>query len=156
MSNELIAVENSEYEDYFENIKSDSVFLLSKSLAIDTWEKIIDLGAASYFSLPDDHWIVKSESKAIGEWFDAYNNDKPFKVAKVLKKHTNWSLSSKVWYFISKKVSFETTWETFLLHWDDFLAIDDDCPIVVCDSIDIKEAIVFKPMGAISLISKRS
>ena len=155
MNSQLVSVEKTDYEEYFEDIESDSIFLLNKASSLSTWKNAIGMGA-SYFSLSIEHWIIKSKAVELGKWQTAYNDDKPFKVSKLLKKKLRWGLDEDVWYFISKNVVFQTKWSYFLLHWDDFLAVDDDCPIIMCESRIGEEALVFKPMGGLSFIKRRT
>jgi len=149
MVDEIICVQNTSYADYFENAKKNTVFMLSKKLAENTWNRVVHDGSSSYFDLPDDCWIVTNKTTPIGRWIEAYNNDDNAAVEKSLRAAVDWSDDTLINFFAKNKIVFRTSWLDFLHYWDGFLAAEDDCPMVIPENTPRKEAILFRPIGNI-------
>lgn len=146
-------IESTAYNEYFEAADANSIFELSPAEASKHWTKAIDLHARSYFELPNDNWLVASNTTVIGRWIEAYNTGNLDFVATILNRYLNWKNHDLVRYYISKSIVLETQWPFFLKHWDGFLAADDDCPILLKVGEEPQKAIVFTPLGDIQAIS---
>jgi len=150
MSNILTCVKKSFYSQYFEEVISDVIFLLDRNSAKQAWEKKVDKKSESYFDLPDNSWLIEGKTFKIGRWMEAYNTDDIVLVKKMLTSHVTWMDEAIIYFFVNKKISFLTQWKFFLKYWDNFIAIDDDCSIVIPDKInENREAIIFRPIGDI-------
>ncbi|MCG9962786.1 DUF2947 family protein [Shewanella cutis] len=152
MSENLSPVESTQHKDFFDDVPANTVFVYERSCGEALWEDVIGKKSTSYFSLPDDNWVVSKESRKIGEWIEAYNNDENKIVGDILQRELDWGFDTKVRFFGKKSVVLETSWKSFLLHWDGFLALEDDCPILVKDG-DIETGILFTGTGDILVIN---
>ena len=149
MSEDLICVQNIDYGEYFEKAGKGTVFLLSGETAEKIWDSEIYANSTSYFNLPDDCWVVSSKSSLIGNWIEAYNNDDNDAVEELLRRAIDWRDDVIIRFFAKKKIVFQTKWCDFLCYWDEFLAVEDDCPIILPKDNSRKEALVFRPIGDI-------
>ena len=149
MTNDLICVQDTVYDEYFENIERNTVFLLSGEAAERAWNLEVYPNSSSYFDLPDDCWIVAVQSRPIGQWLEAYNNDDNALVEELLRGALNWPDTTILKFFAKKKIVFQASWCDFLRWWDEFIAIEDDCPIIIPENGSGKEALVFRPVGDI-------
>lgn len=147
MSKELICVQETGYADYFKKTLKNKVFLLDVKMAESAWDHAINIGTSSYFDLPNDCWLISSDSVRIGDWLEAYNDDDNYAVSKILRDSVNWPEDDFVNFFAKRKIVFKVKWKDFVLYWDDFIAIEDDCPIVIPENKKRKEAILFRPLG---------
>ncbi|WP_062269767.1 DUF2947 family protein [Endozoicomonas arenosclerae] len=150
---ESLPVERTRYREYFDSIPRNSIFLLDKGVSELFWDKEISNKGASYFKLPNDCWLVSGESDLIGSWLDFYNKSDNIPVSNILKSKFKWSDKETVRFCISKCIILESSWSVFLEFWDDFLAIDDDCPILIPSNPINREAILFRPIGDILKVS---
>ena len=151
MSENLNPVELTQHKDFFDDVPTNTVFVYERSCGEALWEDVIGMKSSSYFSLPDENWVISKGSRKVGEWMEAYNNDENKQVADVLQRELGWILETKIRFFGKKSVVLETSWQNFLLYWDGFLALEDDCPIVVKDG-DIETGILFRGIGDILVI----
>lgn len=149
MSDEFTCVQDTDYGEYFENAGENTVFLLSQNMAERTWNSEVHASTSSYFDLPDDCWIIASKSVPIGRWMEAYNNDENPMVEKSLRASVDWSDDIFIKFFAKKTSVFRVKWKDFLHYWDEFIAVEDDCPIVIPENESHKEAILFRPIGDI-------
>lgn len=149
MGDEFICVKDTDYADYFENAGKNRVFLLNEKLAENAWNREVCDGTSSYFDLPDDCWIVDGKAVQIGRWMEAYNNDDNAAVEKLLRAAVDWSDDIFIKFFAKKKIVFRALWGDFLRYWDEFIAVEDDCSMVIPENESCKEAILFRPIGDI-------
>lgn len=150
MSDTLTCVKKTFYSEYFEEVISNVVFLLDKESAKKAWEKNVGIGSESYFDLPDDSWLIEGQKIEIGRWMEAYNTDDILLVKKLLASHVGWQDETVVNFFVNNEIVFITKWKDFLQYWDSFIAIEDDCPIVIPDILNKnRKAIIFRPIGDI-------
>jgi hypothetical protein len=70
-------------------------------------------------------------------------------VEELLRGVFDWQDNRIIRFYAKKKIVFQTRWCDFLNFWDEFLAIEDDCPIVIPENGSGKEAILFRPIGDI-------
>lgn len=151
---ERVEIMKTDFSDCFENTKqSEKVFLNNKETSIALWSKYIDENSKSYFTLDDNHWIITSSEVELGVWLEDYNDDNLTPIKNILQHNINWELNDTVLFFISRLTVLETTWDSFLNLWINFIECDDDCPIVINKNNIKKEAIVFKPIGSVSFLS---
>ncbi len=104
---------------------------------------------SSFFKLPDDNWIIRNESAIIGEWISSYNDDDAKPVSDMLNKNISWGGASIIKFLINRDVAFQVPWENFIEMWDDFIAIEDDCPLVVPSNPKRDGLLIFRPIGDI-------
>lgn len=149
----LTQVNSTKYRDFFEGVPANNIFLLDEKLASDFWLKHISIEGNSYFSLPDNNWVINGFSEPLGDWLEAYNDDNNEPVSQLLKRSFSWSHNTSIWFCISKEIIFQLSWEDFLKHWDCFVAIDDDCPIVIGFTADLQQALILRGIGNMSKIS---
>lgn len=149
----LIPIENTTFRDYFEDIQPREVFLLGKEDAKELWQTRIDENATSYFNLPDNSWVVTSRNEHLGTWIEAYNSDNNEAVSDILKKKFAWTIDMTVWFCVSKEIIFESSWGFFLKHWDCFIAIEEDCPILLGQEEPTEQALFFRAIGDMYKIS---
>ena len=147
MADKLVCVQKTHLNEYFENSDKITIFLLDEKLAESAWKRNIHFDSSSFFDLPDDCWIITSKVVQVGHWMEAYNEGNDATVGKLLRKAVDWNDDFYIYFFAKKKIVFRTQWHNFLQHWDDFIAIEDDCPIVTPECDLCKEAIVFRPIG---------
>lgn len=153
MADSSICVQDTDYCEYFENAGKNTIFLLSEEEAQNAWESEICTNSLSYFDLPDDCWVVAHASNSIGYWIEAYNSDDNAAVANLLLKNINWPDDTIIKFFAKKKIVFQAKWCDFLRFWDEFIAVEDDCPIIIPEGDFGKQALVFRPIGDILKIS---
>jgi hypothetical protein len=147
-------VEATTHKDFFDDVDENTIFVLDKDSASRLWVSAIDEKAPSYFRLSDQNWIISNSSIVIGRWKEAYNlDDNPY-VAHLLQKKVKWQEDCIVRFYISKSIVLETKWEFFLEHWDDFLALEDDCPILIKEGEECVRALLFLANGDIILVTK--
>ena len=151
----MLPVNKTFYQEYFEeSSSSEKIYLLSEKEAIEVWGKEIDWESKCYFDLADDHWLVVGERKSIGEWMTAYHENKVELVANILRSCRNWDNNKTVLFLINRKNIFQLSWYDFLLNWDCFLSIEDDCPVVIPQVNPLKEAILFQHLGGVYTINR--
>lgn len=153
MSDEMTCVKDTEYGYYFDNIEKSTAFLLREDLAKDAWGHKIHKGSTSYFRLPDDCWITSGKWAFVGTWVDAYNEDQNAIVEDFLRTAVDWPDDISIIFFANGLTAFRTQWRTFLKYWDEFISVEDDCPILMPETGDRKGAIMFTPGGDIIRIS---
>ncbi|WP_075090929.1 3' terminal RNA ribose 2'-O-methyltransferase Hen1 [Haloferula sp. BvORR071] len=107
--------------------------------------------ARGYFSLPDGHWILRAESTLIGHWAEAYDTDSAADVAAALTA-LPWQENDTVYFFTGRSLVTESTWAAFVRHWMDFLAIEDDEPVVT-NLQRPWEALIFNSGGGIRYLT---
>ena len=149
MEDELVCVQDTSYGEYFENAGKESVFLLSEEMAEESWKNEIHPDSSSYFNLPDDCWVVSGKTNSIGNWIEAYNSDDNYVVERSLREAVDWDDNTNVKFFAKKNIVFQARWCEFLRFWDGFIAVEDDCPIVIPENGARKEALIFRPIGDI-------
>jgi len=155
MNSSLIPISSTEFSEYFDNIGDCEIYLLSRNNAELYWRSIFTDKSRSYFSFSDDNWFIKSSSYKIGEWINAYNSSSNIILSDILTKEIFWQDDDIIRFCISSSCIFQTTWQCFNLHWSDFLAIDDDCPIVFSVT-NINASIWFTPVGNIFEVDKNT
>jgi Protein of unknown function (DUF2947) len=143
----MIPVQDSFYSEYFERAKEKTIFLLNEEEAKCVWGNKIDRSSSSYFDLPDDCWLVANESISVGRWIEAYNSDDNVEFAGKLRAAVSWSDDTIIQFLAKNKIIFQAKWCDFLECWDEFIAAEDDCPIVIPQSNDVQEALLFRPIG---------
>jgi hypothetical protein len=146
MMSDKISIFLSFYKDFFENVKSDDIYLLSKQLSTSVWSRYIDEKANTYFHLPDNNWLVTSKYIIAGEWIESFNTEEPKKVKDLLSKSVDWPKNERVFFCINKDNVIETVWEVFTTYWIKFLYCENDCPILIAEN-NKKEAIIFTAIG---------
>jgi hypothetical protein len=112
--------------------------------------------AKSYFSLPDDSWVVTSPATVIGQWLQEYNTGQFQRTASELKLRLPWLLATPVFFCVSRRTLIASAWDDFTRLWDCYLELHDDCPIVVPEQNGPREALVFTPLGDIRCVGQRS
>lgn len=153
MSDEMTCVKDTVNNYYFDKIEKNTVFLLRDDLAKEAWDRKIDKGSTSYFRLSKGCWITSDNREIVGHWVEAYNNDNNAIVEKFLRRTVDWVDDSFILFFPDGLTAFRTRWRSFLQFCDDFLAFEDDCPIVMLEPDGGREAIVFAPTGYIIKIT---
>jgi len=153
MNDSLIPVSSTEFSEYFENIGECEIYHLSKNDAELYWRSVFKDSSKSYFSMSDDNWFIKSDFLKIGEWIDAYNATSNIVLSDILTKRIFFKDDDIVRFCISSSCIFQTTWKYFNLYWSKFLAIDDDCSIVLSVK-NTDSSILFAPIGDIFEVSK--
>jgi len=153
MNDSLIPVLSTEFSEYFESIGECEIYLLSKNDAELYWRSVFKDLSKSYFSMSDDNWFIKSDFLKIGAWIDAYNATSNTELLDILTKRIFFKDDDIVRFCISSSCILQTTWRCFNLYWSSFLAIDDDCPIVLSVK-KIDSSILFVPIGDIFEVSK--
>ncbi|KZX01720.1 hypothetical protein JL49_04165 [Pseudoalteromonas luteoviolacea] len=146
-------VEATEHKDMFNDVGANTIFVMDKESAKNHWINAVDEKANSFFRLQDNNWLIAKNSAVIGAWRDAYNNDDNYYVSKLLNEHTRWEEESVVRFYVSKLIVLETKWKYFLKHWDDFLALEDDCPVLIQDGEEKSRALIFRANGDIVLVN---
>ena len=150
MSNkDMTPVLNTDYKEYFESAGAKNAYLLSKSKANDCWDEATESKVSSFFKLPDDNWIIRNESAIIGEWISSYNDDDAKPVSDMLNKNISWGGASIIKFLVNRDVAFQVPWENFIEMWDDFIAIEDDCPLVIPSNPKRDGLLIFRPIGDI-------
>jgi hypothetical protein len=154
INEEKEAIENTLYKVCFESIPYNSIFLLSEVEASNLWSEYISINSRSYFDLHDNCWVIKSKQIVVGDWLTYYNTDDNDSLTILLKKIFNWADEELIRFFANRNCVIETNWKYFLKYWDCFLAVNDDCPIVIPNDSRFTEAILFKPNGHVLKIFK--
>ena len=142
------------YNDMFEDSEGSRVFLLSPSKANAVWESYIDPVATSYFSLPDDNWVIHNEQLKSTDWIEFYNSGNSKGFADIIQNSVNWAEDTEVFYFAKKSIVFSSSWKVFLNCWHGFLASEDDCPLLMPKKG--REALMFRPIGDVIKITRDS
>lgn len=153
----MFPVNKTFYKEYFEESNSsEKIYLLSEQEAMEAWANKVSRDSKSYFDLADDNWLVAGEYKKLGEWRTAYDKNQIEWVSNILRAHHNWKDNTTVLFLINRKNVFQLSWHDFLLNWDCFLTIEDDCPVLIPLVNCRKEAILFQHLGAVYTISEAS
>lgn len=135
------------FSEAFKSVLSNEIYLLSKDLSRNIWTQNIDNKAICYFKIPDDNWLVTSNSIVLGNWIDDYNCDYSVKVHNLLCDSFEWNNKDVVWFCINIEIVIESSWLDFKKYWLSFLECEDDCPIVI-NSNNKKGALIFTPLGS--------
>ncbi len=150
-----VSIMNSDLSQIFQGADSvNNVYLLTNKEAEEIWKEYIDKTASSYFHLNDNSWLVKNEYNEIGEWLKYYNSGEYNKVGEILKGSYDWKFEDRIYFCFSKVICIESKWGQFIINWDKFLEIDDDCPIVINKSPKNNEALIFTPLGVMIHVRK--
>lgn len=147
-------VNQSDISEFFDAPKMDDVFLLSQNDSSRVFSMFVDPKAKSYWDLDNQNWIVSGDRSDIADWITPYNKDNNALLSDFLREHLKWDDNDTI-YFISKRsLVVESSWKSFLLSWDSFLALEDDCPIIVSPNRK-GIALLFKPIGRLEQIQKK-
>jgi hypothetical protein len=141
----------SDFSEEFEDSDSEGIVLLTKDNALKVWQEHVDQKAPSYYRLPDDNWIVKSNQVVIGQWLPDFNNNESQGVEARLNSSVAWNDSDIIWFCISRALIIEASWYDFKRLWMNFLECEDDCPILL-NSKKVGCALLFFPMGSITKV----
>ncbi len=147
----MISVYESVFCDNFPSADRVRVSLLDVNEANNEFVASFGIDASSYFDLPDNHWLISGNSTELGRWLEAYNEDRNDSVSQLLMAAVDWHPDERIHFYAKKSIVFETAWETFVNHWDSFLACEDDVPIVKSTKNN-RNTILFTPIGDIRLV----
>lgn len=149
---EKICVKKTIYRSFFEDVREDTVFLISAKWSEALWDKMIYQDKHSYFDLPNDCWTINGNKVRLGCWIDSYNHNNR-DVIEIIEDVVDWSDTDSTIFFVNRKLAFAARWRDFLEHWTSFIAIEDDCPIVMPEfGGDLRECIIFEPLGKVAKI----
>jgi hypothetical protein len=126
-----IKVQDSFYSYVFDDIDSQHIYQLSNDRSEEIWSEFIHKKANTYFHLPDDHWLVRSEDRVVARWFDDYNSGIPDNVGHALSKAVPWLDDDEVWFCINRSTILECSWRDFRAYWINFLCAHNDGPIII-------------------------
>jgi hypothetical protein len=150
------SITTTEFAEYFpvglleqRNVHPTNVQLLKSGEAKLRWSKQFGPDAKSYFSIPADSWLVTSPATTIGLWINDYNSGNSQRTATKLRSQLPWVPTTPVLFCVGHRTIIATTWDIFTTLWDCFLAVHDDCPIVVPDQKGPRSALIFTPLGEI-------
>lgn len=153
------SIETTDFAEYFPAelleqrcLHPSNVQLLGLDEAKLRWSERFGPEAKSYYSIPDGSWLVTSPATTIGEWIGAYNSGNSQQTANELKSQLSWLPTTPVLFCVAHRTIIAATWETFTSLWDCFLAVHDDCPIVVPDLEAQRSALIFTPLGEIRYV----
>lgn len=150
-----LAIEATLYGDCFDTVPPATVFLLDNPTAEAIWSEEIDADSASYFSLPDDSWLVNGTRKIIGRWLESFNVEDVTEISSLLSATTQWPDDCMVRFCVNNKTILTTTWSVFLMQWHGFLCAEDDSPILVRSHGGRKDALIFHGIGNIERVTTR-
>jgi len=153
MNDNLIPIASTEFSEYFDNVSDCEIYLLPEDDAKLYWSNIFMDKSTSYFNLSNDNWFIKSKTYKIGEWINAYNATSNILLSDILTEEISWQNNDMVRFCVSSYCIFQTTWKCFKLYWSDFLAVDDDCPIVL-SLVNTDTSILFTPIGDVFKVLK--
>jgi hypothetical protein len=148
-----IPVRESIFKELFEDIGDREVTLLGDDEADAVWNFLVENTASSYFDLPDSSWVVLAPRHHLGRWIDAYNSDDRELIKRLLKQSLGWNDRDPVAFMAKKSTILRTNWSTFCDFWDDFLAVEDDCPLLMRMHGISHQALLFRPVGDIVKIN---
>ncbi len=151
----MVSVHKSVYSDYFIDLRDLDIELCDETFASKKFSELVDMKANSYFHLPNDHWLVTGIITIIGNWIDSYNADNNESVSSILKNHIKWDENDDVYFMAKRSIVFRISWKIFIMHWDLFVACEDDCPIIM-STVHKKEALIFTPTGKLHFIRDSS
>ncbi len=126
-----IKIGGSFYADMFDDVDSQHIFQLSVKHSERIWAAYIDKWAGTYFKLPGDNWLIKSEEYRIGEWVDDFNRRFSAGIRDTLAEAVAWADEDAVWFCANRSTIFECSWRNFRFNWINFLYCHDDAPIIV-------------------------
>ncbi len=157
MTNEMTCIKDTEFSQYFENATKNTIFRLEEESSEKAWDSEIHQGSSTFSLLPDNCWVVpKPNNISIGKWIEAYDNGNNFAVEEILRESFDWPDDTIIRYFLDRSFVLQVKWCDFLRYWDDFLALEDDCPIVIPQNgLRRNEAIIFDPSGYIFKIGNK-
>ncbi len=153
MNNNLISIKNTHFKEYFSSEIYDEVFLLDTKDANLFWHSYIGENTTSYFNLPNDNWIIKEERIFLAEWITYYNEDNNISISTILKNQISCDNDATIWFCMSKELILKSNWKVFLEHWDCFIAIDDDCPIILIENE--AQSLLFTSIGGLYKIIRK-
>lgn len=145
-------VQQTEFADYFPAKSNVQAWLLDTEESQIAFQEKFGGKGNCYFQFPDDHWVVKSIHKTVGDWRIFYNTEDESKISNLLKATIEWNLDDHVLYLVKKSFVFQLKWRDFLMHWSAFLMIEDDATFVTRITPE-KVAIMFTAFGEIRLIA---
>ena len=137
--------QTSDGKDFFSEAMPANIFKLEHEAAKDFWERLVSAEARSYFQLPDNHPIAKSNREALGSWVKAYNDDDNKPVQKILMAKIPWVPSQEVFFLAGRTNVLSCLWSEFLEYWDCFIAFSDECPLITFPGAD--QYLIFYPSG---------
>jgi hypothetical protein len=150
----MIPICESTYAEFFSDDDRAKVFLLDEIESAHAFEASLGLGVGSFFDLPDTHWIVIGRMILVGTWIESYNADLSDSVSRILRSKIDWRETDAVHFFVNKRFAIKTSWKVFSKSWDAFLAIHDDCPLLMRATGE-KEALIFTALGDIRYVVHR-
>lgn len=143
------AVEHSIFSELFEDVGAHEVYLLSDEDAQRAWVNLVDEKASSYFDLPNSSWLVTGEISVVGSWLPFYNADDRQAGRALLEGAVDWKPRSEVLFLVKKTIVLQSTWASFCALWDNFLAVEDDCPMLIRTQDIRSQALLFQSLGTV-------
>ncbi len=141
-----IPISESEFAFEFEDVITENIFLLPRKEAENIWQICISQKGFSFFHLPNDNWLVTSNSISIGYWLDDFNNNIKENVKLFLSESIPWDNNDTVWFCMNKYNIIQSRWIDFKEQWINFLYSESDSPILINSNYE-KCAIQFLAIG---------
>lgn len=133
----------------------DKVFVMHRDAAQDFWDSKVNEVARTYFHLPDSSWIVAGPTEQLGSWLKAYNDEEYSRVRALLLRSQFQSHIAPVAFCVNARTCLVAPWGIFCEAWFAFIAVSDDCPIVMPVSAAAPQhCIIFTPRGAVWRVAR--
>jgi hypothetical protein len=137
----------SEFDIYFDHATGElPVWALDKDEAARVWCENFDTRSWVFFNLPADSWVELDRGVPAGDWQPAMNDKdyEPFR--RSLSSVVPWRADDEVLFAATKAIVLQCTWETFLAHWQGFLYVHSDAPMLLSPQHP-RQCVVFYPDG---------
>jgi hypothetical protein len=144
-----INISKSAYRDCFEGSVLNETYVLSKEMAIQEWNTIVEERLQTKY----EHILINEEnitSMNVENWLNSYN-DESVKEVETMLLDIHWENKDSIYFCISKYLIIKAKWDEFKKYWRNFLCIDDDSPFLInLQNNDF--LLVFTPLGKIKKI----
>lgn len=137
----------SEFNIYFDHAAGElPIWALDEEEAARVWRENFDARSSVFFNLSGDSWVEVERGVPAGSWQPGLNDEdfEPFR--RSLSGAVLWRADDEVLFAASSAVVLQCTWETFLQHWQGFLYLDADTPMLLSPRHP-RQCILFFPGG---------
>jgi hypothetical protein len=140
-------VMQSEFDTYFDHATGEvPIWVLDEDEARRWWCENFDARSKVFFNLPEDSWVQVQRGVPAGGWQPGLNEENfgPFRES--LAANVPWCADDAVMFAASNTMVLQSTWATFLQHWQGFLYLDSDAPMLLSPQHS-RQCILFLPRG---------
>lgn len=137
----------SPFDIYFDHAAGElPIWVLGTDEAARVWRDSFDGRSSVYFNLPEDSWGDVKRGVPVGSWQPGLNHEEFEPFRRSLCSSVPWHADDEVLFAASSAVILHCAWETFLKHWQGFLYLKSDAPMLLSPQYP-RQCVLFLPGG---------